>query len=121
MRPAQAQRQVAERSTVWSPPAFSRTLTEFHGLVGDGTQGIGVSTPRAAAVAEATVGFARLVHIPNGRILTIGATSATVAAGCPPIMTRAVGRTCRLDGVIPKLHDSRVPFVRACDNVALLT
>lgn len=37
-----------------------------------GIQGIGVSTPNAAAVAAATVGLAGDVHIPNGRILTIG-------------------------------------------------
>jgi hypothetical protein len=32
---------------------------------------MGVSTPRAAAVAAATVGFASDLHIPNGMILTI--------------------------------------------------
>ncbi len=37
-----------------------------------GMQGIGVSTPRAAAVAEATSGLAMLMHIPNGGMLTIG-------------------------------------------------
>ena len=35
-------------------------------------QGIGVSTPRAAAVAAATVGFAIELHIPNGMMFTIG-------------------------------------------------
>jgi hypothetical protein len=38
-----------------------------------GKQGIGVSTPRAAAVALATVGLAKDVHMPKGGILTIGA------------------------------------------------
>jgi hypothetical protein len=38
-----------------------------------GTQGIGVSTPKAAAVALATVGFAREVHIPKGGIFAMGA------------------------------------------------
>ena len=37
-----------------------------------GTQGMGVRTPRLAAVAEATVGFARDWHIPKGMMLTIG-------------------------------------------------
>jgi len=52
-----------------------------HGAGMTGTQGIGVSTPIAAAVAEATVGFARDVHTPNGRILTIGTLSIMFAAG----------------------------------------
>lgn len=37
-----------------------------------GTQGIGVNTPSAAAVAAATVGLAGEVHIPNGMIFTSG-------------------------------------------------
>jgi len=37
-----------------------------------GMQGIGVSTPDAAAVAEATVGLARDWHMPNGAIFTMG-------------------------------------------------
>jgi len=34
-------------------------------------QGIGVSTPNAAAVAAATVGFAIDMHIPNGMMFII--------------------------------------------------
>ena len=37
-----------------------------------GIQGMGVSTPRAAAVAVATVGFAMEEHMPNVEILTMG-------------------------------------------------
>lgn len=37
-----------------------------------GTQGIGVSTPIALDVAEATEGFARLEHMAKGRMFTIG-------------------------------------------------
>ena len=51
---------------------------------GEGTQGWGVSTPIAAAVAEATVGFAMEVHIPQGITLVIGAASAMLATGFPP-------------------------------------
>lgn len=40
----------------------------IQGAVVTGIQGIGVKTPNAAAVAEATVGFARDVHMPKGRI-----------------------------------------------------
>jgi len=46
-----------------------------------GMQGIGVKTPAAAEVAEATVGLARLVHIPKGRMLTMGLLSMMLAAG----------------------------------------
>jgi hypothetical protein len=37
-----------------------------------GVQGIGVNTPRAAAVAAATAGFAGDLHIPKGMIFTNG-------------------------------------------------
>lgn len=37
-----------------------------------GMQGIGVSTPMAAAVAAATIGLAGDMHIPNGMMLTSG-------------------------------------------------
>jgi hypothetical protein len=51
-----------------------RTVGEpgTQGAVVAGTQGIGVSTPLAAAVADATVGFATELHIPNVGILLIG-------------------------------------------------
>lgn len=38
-----------------------------------GIQGMGVSTPRAAAVAAATMGLANEVHMPKGEILAMGA------------------------------------------------
>lgn len=44
-----------------------------HGAGITGKQGMGVSTPRAAAVALATVGFAKDVHMPKGGIFTSGA------------------------------------------------
>lgn len=43
-----------------------------HGAIVIGTQGIGVSTPAAAAVAAATCGFAGDLHTPNGLMFTIG-------------------------------------------------
>lgn len=51
-------------NTVGDPGAQGAAVT--------GTQGIGVKTPNAAAVAAATCGFAMEVHIPKGMILTIG-------------------------------------------------
>lgn len=46
------------RRTVGAPGAHGAAVTGMHG--------IGVSTPIAAAVTNATVGLARLVHMPNG-------------------------------------------------------
>jgi hypothetical protein len=46
-----------------------------------GMQGMGVSTPRAAAVAAATAGFAGEMHIPNGMMFTRGTFAAMLASG----------------------------------------
>lgn len=69
-----------------------------------GMQGMGVRTPQAAAVAAATVGFARLMHIPKGRMLTMGAWSMMLAAGWLPAIVRWRGRTIKVDGAMPKVH-----------------
>ncbi|MNG34964.1 hypothetical protein D3C84_1215890 [compost metagenome] len=44
----------------------------IHGVAVAGMHGIGVSTPSAAAVAAATVGLARLVHMPKVLTFTNG-------------------------------------------------
>lgn len=46
-----------------------------------GTQGMGVRTPNAAAVAAATAGLAGQLHIPNGEMFTRGTLSFMVATG----------------------------------------
>jgi hypothetical protein len=74
-----------------------------------GTQGIGVSTPRAAAVAAATVGLARLLHMPKVGMLT-GVEHVTFAAGVASTMTLEVGSTLRLAGARPKLHCTNAPI-----------
>ena len=51
-------------STVGEPGAHGADVAGIHGM--------GVNTPRAAAVALATVGLARDEHMPNGRIFTKG-------------------------------------------------
>ena len=53
----------------------------IHGVLVAGMQGIGVRTPSAAAVADATIGLLGVVHIPNGMILTMGLWSIIFAAG----------------------------------------
>lgn len=75
-----------------------------------GTHGIGVKAPKAAAVAAATVGFAKLEHIPNGMILTKGLWSMILAAGLLLVITLLAGKTIRLEGAAPKLHWSMAPM-----------
>lgn len=52
------------RSTVGAPGTQGAGVAGMHG--------IGVKTPKAAAVAAATVGFEGDMHIPNGMMLVIG-------------------------------------------------
>ena len=84
----------------------SRTVGEpgSQGAVVIGIQGIGVSTPRAAAVAAATIGLAGDLHIPKGRTLTIGLWSMIVAAGLFEVITLLVGTTVSDDGAKPIEH-----------------
>lgn len=73
------------------------------GAVMTGMQGIGVSTPIAAAVAAATVGFAIDWHIPKGLMFNIGAKSIMFAIGI--FCTIGLNpTTVRTEGAIPKLH-----------------
>lgn len=86
------------------PPIKVFIAPGFHGPAGTGTQGIGVSTPSAAVVAAATVGFDGLVHMPNGGMFIAGTMSLIVAAGLPSMSTRLVGNTLSVDGARPKLQ-----------------
>ena len=51
--------------TAGSPARFTVVLVPDHGGMNTGMQGIGVSTPIAADVAAATVGFVCDVHMPK--------------------------------------------------------
>jgi hypothetical protein len=77
---------------------------DIHGEGVTGMHGIGVSTPEAAAVADATAGFAMLLHIPNGMIFTIGMWSIIFAAGWFSVRTRFVGSTTNVLGDRPNEH-----------------
>jgi hypothetical protein len=81
-----------------------------HGAGVTGMQGIGVSTPSAAAVAAATVGLAGLIHIPNGIMLTIGTLSMMFAAGILLVVTMLTGNTISELGATPKLHINTAPL-----------
>jgi len=82
-------------STVGQPGA--------HGAVVAGIHGIGVKTPIAAAVADATIGLAMELHMPKGNMFTIGLLSIIFASGMD-VKVLFIGRTMRLPGAAPKLH-----------------
>jgi hypothetical protein len=75
-----------------------------------GIHGIGVKTPSAAEVAEATVGFAKLLHIPKDIMFTNGLLSIMVAIGCEDTFTILVGSTVNGDGIVPKEHIKIAPL-----------
>ncbi len=74
-----------------------------HGAGVTGTQGMGVRTPNAAEVAEATVGFEMDEHTPNGGMFTIGLPSMMLAKGVFDDV-RFAGSTLSTAGAAPKLH-----------------
>lgn len=74
------------------------------GAVVIGMQGMGVSTPSAAAVAAATVGLASDIHIPKGMIFFMGTLSMMVAAGILAVSTLFSGGTINVEGAMPKVH-----------------
>ena len=98
------------------PPILQVAEPGVHGEVVTGTQGIGVNTPRAAAVAEATDGLAIDVHIPNVGMFFIGTKSVTFAAGLVAI-TCFSGVTTSADGASPNEHISAAPAV-TCEGIS---
>ena len=90
--------------SVGKPPVITCGLPGAHGATVLGTQGMGVSTPQAAEVAEATVGFANERHIPKVGMLTMGLLSMMLATNKPCIIELRGGSTVRGAGVMPILH-----------------
>src|SRR3546814_259573 len=97
-------------SSVGRLPSSTVGAPGTHGDVVARMQGIGVSTPIAAEVAEATVGFASEVHMPNGMMFSIGTWSMIVAAGWLLDRVRLTGSTTSDDGATPKLHIRVAPL-----------
>src|SRR4051812_17733714 len=110
MTPPYAHWHMEPETRAGCPPRVVLMAPGIHGAGTRGTHGIGVSTPRAAAVAAATVGFARLLHMPNGGMLAPPALSIVVAAGRPSIITLLVPFATRVDGASPKEHCSIAPI-----------
>ena len=78
-----------------------------------GTQGIGVKTPNAAAVAAATWGLDGEEHIPNVGMLLIGAKSITVAAGVVHVVVGAEVAMSEA-GAAPNVHCIIAPVTTSC-------
>ena len=109
MLPAQLHMHFDESVRAGLPLIVTLVAPGVQGAVVTGMQGIGVSTPRAAAVADATVGLAIDWHIPKGMMFTIGMWSMIVAAGGPPAVTMFTGNTFSVPGAMPMLHCNIAP------------
>ena len=79
--------------------------------------GCGVKTPKAAVVAAATCGLARLLHMPNDIMFAMGIWSMIFAAGTDSPLTRLTGVTIKLLGATPMLHVSIAPMTTCCGIV----
>ena len=108
--PPQVHMQVQVLFSAGMPPIIVVAAPGVHGDVVTGMHGMGVSTPRAAAVAEATVGLAIDMHMPKGGILVMGIKSMMLAAGAVAL-TLFTGNTLSAEGAIPKVHIMTAPEV----------
>ena len=108
MTPPQVQASLQFASRARTTPILIAGDPGAQGAGVAGTQGIGVRTPKAAVVAEATAGFAGEVHMPKGGTLAIGLLSAMVAAGVPVRMP-LTGGMASTEGVVPRLHCKVAP------------
>lgn len=70
--PAQAHMHCDVLVSAGFPPINTVGDPGVQGAKVTGTQGMGVSTPLAAAVADATVGLAMEVHMPKGGMFAMG-------------------------------------------------
>jgi len=98
--PPKAQLVVQVALTTGCPPASTSGTPGVHGS-GCGVHGCGVSTPCAAAVADATAGFASEEHMPNGATFTMPALSGRAATGLPSTSTWLAGSTVSVAGAEP--------------------
>jgi hypothetical protein len=85
--PAQSQMHVHSLVSAGIPPTITLGQPGIQGADVIGTHGIGVSTPRAAAVALATSGLAMDIHIPKVGMFVIGTKSLMLPAGIPAALT----------------------------------
>jgi len=96
------------------PPRMTVAAPGVHGPGVTGMQGMGVKTPNAAAVADATSGFAMDMHIPKDGMFVMGTQSMMLASGTCVVFTRCIGRTMKLAGATPKVHIRVAPLQTCC-------
>jgi hypothetical protein len=109
MTPPYAQLHVEASVRAGLPPTLVCGDPGTHGAGMTGRHAPGVSTPKAAAVWAAVIGFARLEHTPNGGMFTNGFLSMIDAIGFFSAITLAIGRTFKVDGATPNEHCSIAP------------
>lgn len=109
--PPQLQVHLETLSKAGCPPNITVEAPGAQGAAVTGTQGMGVNTPEAAAVAEATVGLEGEEHIPNGGMFTVGLLSMMLAAGVPPTLVLLAGNTLSALGAAPKVQAIMLPAV----------
>ena len=80
----------------------------------DGTHGPGVSTPSAAAVSAAVLGFARLMQTPKGKMFMNGLASMMLAIGLFSAIVRLIGGTTMLEGAAPWVQLKVSPWIKGC-------
>jgi hypothetical protein len=102
-----------ERAGIFPIRTFG--LVGIHDPAKTGIQAPGVGTPSAADVADITVGFTGLVHIPNGGILTKGTESSIVPIGLCPAKTPDFGIQTREAGDNPN-EQEHIPPVTALNT-----
>ena len=107
-----------ELSRAGMPPLVTVGEPGAHGATVAGMQGIGVSTPIAAAVAAATMGFAGDMHTPKVMIFTMGAKSMIVAAGITNVEVVGADVATSALGAAPNVHISIAP-VQTCIGMGL--
>jgi hypothetical protein len=91
------------------PPTITVAEPGDQGATVLGMQGIGVRTPEAAVVAEATVGLANELHMTKGITLTMGILSIMLAAGTLLAFTRFAGKKTKEPGPAPKEQAAIAP------------
>ena len=106
--PAQAQFRVDVLFRAGVPATSTVGAPGFQGPTGTGMHGMGVKTPKAAAVADATIGLAMLMQEPNGGMFIMGTKSMMLPAGMLPVIT-ILGVATKLDGAIPMAHFIMAP------------
>ena len=110
MTPPQLHMQVHVLFKAGMLPILQVAEPGFQGEAVTGTQGIGVKTPSAAAVAEATAGLAIDEHIPKVGMFFIGTKSIIFAAGAVAL-TLFSGVTRSAAGATPNVHVIAAPAV----------